>query len=635
MKTKGRKRKITTIVLVALLLMGLLVFMFSGKNFQIVKGIFDPKVSSDDLMVLLQDLGWRGYITIALLSMLQVVASFLPAEPTQVVSGICFGFWKGTLICFIGVLLGNTIIYLMYKLLGNKIGKYFEKNLDIDFDLACKSPKIALIVFILYFLPAIPYGLICFFSASIGFKYPRYIILTGLGSLPSVFIGVGLGHAAVASTWILTLCIFVVIVALLIVVYIKKDAIFRKVNHMIAKSHAHFSSAVSVKKYNPTLFNIFNAFVVPTQKRKVRYRLNNKVKGRLEKPCIVLCNHGAFTDFIYAGNLLRKERPHFVVARYFFFKKFNKRILKAVGCIPKSMYTPDLENVRNCLRVIQQGGVLAMMPEARLSTVGKYEGIQDATFKFIQRMNVTVYALTINGNYLSKPKWGDKARKGARVEATFQKLFDKGELKTLDIEEVKSRIDNALYYDEFAWLETRPDIKYKHKNIAKGLENILTLCPKCGAHYSLTTDKNTISCSKCDLVATVNDRYAFNGAHPFENFAKWYEWQENEMRKQIQADENWSMSSPVTLKHSSFNGKKTLRVAGSGVCTLSRDGLVYEGTQDGITIKKTFPLAVIHRILFGAGEDFEVYEGNEIYYFVPEIPASSIDWYTASALLQE
>ena len=98
---------------------------------------------------------------------------------------------------------------------------------------------------------------------------------------------------------------------------------------------------------------------------------------------------------------------------------------------------------------------------------------------------------------------------------------------------------------------------------------------------------------------------------------------------------NFALTSPVTLKHSSIDGKTSLRIAGEGVCTLDRTGLTYCGTSDGETIEKHFPISEIYRILFGAGENFEVYESREIYYFVPENPQSSVDWYICSKIIKD
>ena len=144
--------------------------------------------------------------------MFQVVLTFLPAEPVQVIAGLTFGFLKGGLVCLAGVFVGNTIIYILYRIYGQRLMEWFEHNAEFDFEAAKNSPKVAIIVFILYFLPAIPYGLICLFTASLNFKYPKYILLTTLGALPSVAIGVGLGHMVIASSWILSLCVFLVLI---------------------------------------------------------------------------------------------------------------------------------------------------------------------------------------------------------------------------------------------------------------------------------------------------------------------------------------------------------------------------------------------------------------------------------------
>ena len=71
------------------------------------------------------------------------------------------------------------------------------------------------------------------------------------------------------------------------------------------------------------------------------------------------------------------------------------------------------------------------------------------------------------------------------------------------------------------------------------------------------------------------------------------------------------------------------------VCTLNKNGLLYKGSEDGIEIEKFFPLKNIYRLLFGAGEDFEIYEGKEIWYFVPEERRCCVDYYMASELLKK
>jgi hypothetical protein len=107
------------------------------------------------------------------------------------------------------------------------------------------------------------------------------------------------------------------------------------------------------------------------------------------------------------------------------------------------------------------------------------------------------------------------------------------------------------------------------------------------------------------------------------------------LKQEILANEGYTLSSPVELKLPSEDGKTMLRSAGRGICTLDREGLIYRGTVDGAETELTFPIGEIYRLLFGAGEDFEVYVGETIHYFIPDERRSCVEWYMASAILYD
>ena len=612
----------------------LYLFLFTGDNKEILRTVFSHDLTNEEIQEHLSGFGIRGQITISILAMLQVVIAVLPAEPVQVVAGLTFGFWIGTLACLVGVMVGNTVIYVLYKIYGDKLRSYFNHNLDIDFSSASTTYKVSIVIFILYFLPAIPYGMICFLAATLGMKYWRFIIITTLGALPSVCIGVGLGHIALESSWMVSVGVFAVLVLLLALVMIKKDYFMGKINAFLKTNKEPYSSKTVVRKYSrhklTVAYFIFRLLVLG----KIKFRMKRKV-DKIEHPSIVLCNHGAFIDFAYAGSLIKKESPNFIVARLYFYKKILGNLMRKSGCFPKSMFATDTESAMNCMRVIKSGGVLAMMPEARLSTVGKFEDIQDSTFSFLKKMGVTVYTIKISGDYLAKPKWGKGIRRGSLVEAELDILFTPEQLCEMDVSQIKEKTVNALYYDEFEWLATRPEVNYRSKRIAEGLENVLSVCPVCKARHSILTEKNIVKCEKCSLSAEVGKRYEFKDGVPFENFAKWYEWQSEYIKSEIDEDENYSLTSKVELRHASKDGRTLLSLAGEGVCTLTKEGLTYVGTEYGEEVEKHFPLSQIYRILFGAGEDFEVYLGKEIYYFTPEEKRSCVDWYIASTILYD
>ncbi len=633
MKIIRSKRKLfLSVALFSVLL--LLLFLLSGGVVPLIRGLFTGELSNEELREQLMGLGFWGYMTVGFLSMLQVVCTVIPAEPIQVLAGLAFGFPVGLLCCTIGVLAGNTVIYGLYRSFGNKLRAYFVKNLSFDFEKAANSTRITAVIFLLYFLPAIPYGMICFFAAAVGMKYPRYITVTLLGAIPSICIGVGLGNMTLMASWVLSLCVFLVIVALLILVSVKREWIFAKVNAFATKPP--YSSKTTVRPCSRViLLPLYVCVRAYFFFRGIRVKAVNKLGREPEKPSIVLCNHGSFIDFLYAESLLLKSNPNFVVARLYFYHKLLGGLLRRLGCFPKSMFQLDLESTKNCLRVLKNGGVLAMMPEARLSTAGRFEDIQEGTYPFLKKSGVPVYSIKISGDYLANPKWGRGMRRGSRVEAELDLLFRPEELKALSIEQIAEAVEQRLYYDEHRWLEQRPKLYYRSKRMAEGLENILTTCPKCGRKFTLTAKKAELFCEHCGRLTAVDQRYAFEEGFPFRHPGQWYEKQRELLKEQILKDPDYALESAVTLRLPSQDGKSLTRAAGEGVCTLDRSGLCYKGTIDGESCEKHFPLEKIYRLLFGAGENFETYQGSDIFYFVPAEPRSAVEWYMTSMILYD
>lgn len=401
-------------------------------------------------------------------------------------------------------------------------------------------------------------------------------------------------------------------------------------------------SAVCVKKHQMNKVRPVNAFLMTVLYfcirvylffYGIRVKTVNKI-GKPESPAIVLCNHGSFIDFIYAGGLLRKYKPHFIVARLYFYNRWLGWLLRNLGAFPKSMFATDLENAKNCLTVLRQKEILAMMPEARLSTAGRFEDIQESTYSFIKKAGVNVYTVKISGDYLADPKWGKGFRRGALVEAELDILYTAEQVNAISLEQLKQGIEQRIAYDEFQWLQQRPKVRYRCRRMAEGLENILAICPNCGQKHTITTKKRDIFCDSCGYLTSVDDRYQFTGDFQFTNFSQWYDWQKTLLENEICENAEYTLSSNVELRLPG-DGKGLTRHGGYGICTLNRDGLTYEGTKDGKSVTLHFSMQRIYRLLFGAGVNFEIYDGTQILFFVPEEKRFAVDWYMASMILHD
>ena len=123
------KQKVLIGVAVATVIILLIMLALSGGNWDLLKSLFMKDLSDEQLRDQLQEFGWRGYIVITALATLQVVCTFLMAEPVQVLGGFTFGFPVGLLCCMIGVLLGNTLIYMLQNVFGDRLRGFFVKKL--------------------------------------------------------------------------------------------------------------------------------------------------------------------------------------------------------------------------------------------------------------------------------------------------------------------------------------------------------------------------------------------------------------------------------------------------------------------------------------------------------------------------
>ena len=628
---KSTKVKIISAVVSVVLLSLLVWFMFSGDNRIIIQQLIHSDLTSDEMIELIRSFGIRGSITLSLLSMMEVVIPFLPEEPVQVLAGMGYGIWHGALICLSGIVLGNTIIYIACKIFGkSSVERVHQKSVEVDFEKMRSSKKIALLIMLLYILPAVPLGVICLFACSLNLKYPRYFLLTTLGSIPSILVGVALGHMATATSWIVSVMVFAIIVVLIVIFAINKNKFYKAFNNYVKKKQK--TDEMVVKKPNPILYFLCKIGFTFFNKTKVKLKVTKKDK--IKGPAIVLCTHGSFVDFLYCYMPLISEKPNIMHARLYSYRKDLAWLTKKLGAFPKSMFSTDIENAKNSMKVLSKGRILIMMPEARLSTVGEFEGIQDTTHKFLKKMNVPIYALKINGNYFALPKWGDKLRKKSPIEVSLEKLVSKEEIMAIDELSLREKVEKGLYYNEFEWIEKNPNVHYKHETLAEGLENILYVCPKCHKTLTINTYKKHLYCNECGFKATLNDRYGFVNKVPFNNFAEWYNFQKGVLKEQIENDPNYKLESKVELKLPSIDGKTFMRKAGFGTCTLNREGLTYKGTCDGEIIEKFFAMKNVYRLLFGAGEDFEIYENKKLWYFVPENKKSCVIWYNASEILK-
>lgn len=579
------------------------------------------KGGEEQLSEALSGLGVRGAITLILIQACQMLLVFIPSELVQVVAGATYGLWWGILVCLGGLIVGATVIYLIINVFNLKLDKHFKSN--SSFNLINKLNKSQKSVFkvtlILFFLPAIPYGIICYFASSTKMKYPLYIICCVIGVMPSVILTTVLGGLLINLIGkFLWPVIIAFIAVMLLVMYLFNVVSTRKVNKMLYNEpKPTFDKVLKHRTINlpeeatfDTVFKFCKKYF--NKKNNVHYD-NEKIKD-LKPPYIILSTHPSKPDFVYSCLSVTPVRPNVVANVYYFYKPILYKFFNKLGVIPKKLFTVDTQCIKDIMKVVKEDGAVLMMPEGRLSVNGTNQEMPKGLGKLIKKLNIPVISVVPHGAYLTGGKWITTKRKGLiNIESDI--LFMPEDLQALTAEEIEAKINKDMAYDDFEWNQQH-NIEYKGKNLLKGVEGILYICPNCNSQFSLKGHKNTITCKHCGSATHMDNTYKFTNppVEGINNIRDWYNYQVDFEREQIKKEE-FELTCEVKAKTYDEYGKG-LKTLGKGVCVFNKEGLTYT-TVKGKPHNAHISSQDLTTLLFGCNEDFETYINDKFYYFIP------------------
>jgi hypothetical protein len=286
------------------------------------------------------------------------------------------------------------------------------------------------------------------------------------------------------------------------------------------------------------------------------------------------------------------------------------------------MFEPDALAVKNIIDLIKRGDSLLLFPEGRCTIDGTYAGIYKATGKKNKKLGVPVVNGGIQGSYIVWPYWRKRFKRGY-IRLTITNLFTAEETKTLEIDEINSRID-----DIFRRCDTNPASRefytFNKKDIAKDLEGILFLCPCCGSEFTLETKEDVIWCTMCENAA-IMDRYAaLSSAQEYkmpESVQKWYRLQVAHVNKLLSEDME-PIEIPVKVevslpKSDGVKNEPEHQEYDYGILSLDKKGWYYEGDIFGKAVKEFFPIDTVPALPFDVMDNFQIYAKGRFHKFTP------------------
>ncbi len=255
----------------------------------------------------------------------------------------------------------------------------------------------------------------------------------------------------------------------------------------------------------------------------IKYHIKiDKFAEQGDRNWLILSNHQTKADQFFIG-LAFKKPIYFLSLEDLFSKGIISKIISwFVAPIPILKGTSDTKAVKTCFKVAKEGGTIGVFPEGNRTYSGRTCYIKDSIASLAKKLGLPIAIFKIEGGYGVAPRWADGVRKG-KMRAGVRRIIEPEEYASMSKEELYEIINRELWVDE-----AKDDGSYYGKELAKGLERVIYVCPQCGLS-EFVTKGDLITCKHCGNI----HRYLPNkqlesltGESHFKYVAEWYDYQE-------------------------------------------------------------------------------------------------------------
>ena len=255
---------------------------------------------------------------------------------------------------------------------------------------------------------------------------------------------------------------------------------------------------------------------------RLRYGLRlPRRRDLIQRQCLILLNHQTPFDQFFVG-LYFKNPVYYMATEDIFSNGWVSKLIKVlVAPIPIKKQTTDVQAVMNCIKVVREGGSIAIAPEGNRSYSGKTEYMNPAIGAMARKLGLPIVLFRIVGGYGMEPRWSDVVRRG-KLEAYIGRIIEPEEAKAMKPDELFAAIEEGLYVNEAC-----VDHTYHHKNLAQYMERAIYVCPQCGlARFESQGD--LLKCTSCGRQTRYLPSKELEGVgfeSPFRFVNDWYEYQ--------------------------------------------------------------------------------------------------------------
>ena len=360
-----------------------------------------------------------------------------------------------------------------------------------------------------------------------------------------------------------------------------------------------------VKRRHTFARNLLSLFLGPYSRLKYGVRVE-RFKEQEKRPYLILYNHQTPFDQFFVGMAFRGPVYYMATEDIFSLGLASSIIKYLVAPIPIQKCTTDVRAVMNCIRVVREGGTVAIAPEGNRTYSGKTGYMNPAIAALARKLGAPIVLYRLDGGYGIQPRWSDVVRKGKGVRAYVHRVIKPEEYAEMTDAELYEAIKDGLHTDE-----SLPGPVYKHSRRAEYLERAIYACPECGLSV-LESCKDVITCKKCGRAVRFNEDKSLSGVGfelPFSTVSEWYDYQSgivNSLNPATLTDSPLWNDTVATYEVIPFKTKKTL--AKSRKISLYGDRITLD---DGERIEWAFD--EIEAIAVLGRNKLNVYHGGRVF----------------------
>ena len=304
-----------------------------------------------------------------------------------------------------------------------------------------------------------------------------------------------------------------------------------------------------------------------------------------DSPALVLMNHSCFLDMKIAFKIFY-PRPVFIVASN--DAMMGKDLLmRLLGCIPTQKYVTDMSLIRDLKHALGKLGTdVLMFPEAGYSFDGRRGSLPMKMGGLFKLLDVPVVTVITRGAFSRDPLYNGLRLRRVRVSAEVTTLATLEEVRTLSVEELDRRLEEAFDFDAFAWQRDN-GVRIDTPTRAEGLHRILYRCPACQSEGHMKGEGTTLTCTACGKVYYMDELgqlKAEEGETEFSHIPDWYAWERACVREAV-ADGSYRLDTPVRI--AMIVDHKAVYDVGEGRLVHDAEGFCLTGANGTFTYRQS------------------------------------------------